>query len=87
LRGRQRKPPPDLRIRGIEHLESAIEQEAGALIGAHPAADRIVGLEDLHGYPCRGQIGRARQAGQPGTAVPRREAHEPEVRHWAEKSS
>jgi hypothetical protein len=40
-----------LRIRGVENLEAAVQQETGLPVGAHPAADGVTGLQDLHRHP------------------------------------
>jgi hypothetical protein len=45
LQRAQVDPSPHLRIGRIEHLETAIEQEARLPIGTHPAADPITGLK------------------------------------------
>jgi hypothetical protein len=67
LQGTQVDPPPHLRIGGIEDLEAAIEQETGLPVGAHPAADAVVGLQHPDRRARRDQITRARQARHPGT--------------------
>jgi hypothetical protein len=43
--------PLHLRIRGVENLEAAVQQETGLPVGAHPAADGVTGLQDLHRHP------------------------------------
>jgi hypothetical protein len=45
LKRAQVDPPPYLRVGGIKHLKTAVEQEARLPVGAHPAADPIAGLK------------------------------------------
>ena len=58
--------PVELGIGGEDHLEAAIQPEAIDLVGAHPPADAIAGLDDQHVPPgstqgaCRGQPGQPR---------------------------
>jgi hypothetical protein len=59
-------PPLYLRVGGVEHLETAIEEEFPVPVGPHPAADGIARFEQPHRRARRGQVGRAGQSGHSG---------------------
>jgi hypothetical protein len=59
--------PLGLRVGGVVHLEAAVEQHAVDLVGAHPAADHRLRLEQRHLEAGAGQV---QGAGQPARPAP-----------------
>lgn len=53
------------RVRGIEHLESAVEEESVDHVGTLSPADPVGRLEDDHLAPGASELERAAESGEP----------------------
>ncbi len=58
--------PAQLGVGGVQHLEATVEGEAVHVVGAHPSADGVTGLQHHHVDAPGRQLAGAGQAGQPG---------------------